>query len=179
MDLISFIGRIEIKKNLINLIKAVKDLKKEDKFKNLKILIAGPKGYGFEKIEKEAENNKNFVKIIPKFIEEKQKIKILKKSKIIYFASFYEGFGLPILEAQALGKILITSKIGATKEIAGKSAIFVNPYDIEDIKKGIKKALEINPEKIKKLGFENLKRFKPWREVVLLTFKSLTSRCRS
>jgi len=59
-----------------------------------------------------------------------------QKCDIVSFPSLYEGFGMPILEAQAVGRAVLTSDISPMKEIAGGGAILVNPYDIDSIKKG-------------------------------------------
>jgi glycosyltransferase involved in cell wall biosynthesis len=61
---------------------------------------------------------------------------------MVVFASTYEGFGLPILEASAVGRPLVTSCISPMNEIAGDAACKVNPYNILDIRRGILKVIE-------------------------------------
>ena len=56
---------------------------------------------------------------------------------LLLFASLTEGFGLPILEAQSVGRVVITSRGGATEEVAGNGAVLVDPLSPEDIHKGI------------------------------------------
>ena len=80
---------------------------------------------------------------------------------IVTFVSTYEGFGLPIIEAQAIGRPLITSNVSSMPEVAGKGACFVDPYDVNAIREGILKVIE-NKDYRKSLisnGFENVKRF--------------------
>ena len=61
-----------------------------------------------------------------------------KNADIVYFASTFEGFGMPILEAQALGLPVITSTISPMKEVAGQNgACLVNPYVSSEIRNGI------------------------------------------
>lgn len=81
---------------------------------------------------------------------------------MVCFASTYEGFGMPIIEAQAIGRPVITSDFGAMKEVAKESACFVNPYDKKSIKLAVLKIIEDNDYKkeLIKLGLENCKRFK-------------------
>ena len=82
---------------------------------------------------------------------------------LLSFISTYEGFGLPIIEAQACGRAVITSKISSMPEVGGNGAYYVDPYDTEEIKKGILKIIsdiEFRDNLIKK-GLENVKRFDP------------------
>lgn len=53
---------------------------------------------------------------------------------LVLFVSTYEGFGMPIIEAQAMGKPLITSNISPMKEVAGEGACLINPYSIFEIR---------------------------------------------
>ena len=85
---------------------------------------------------------------------------------MLLFASTYEGFGVPILEAQITGRPVVTSNISPMDEVTGRilgkdSAISVNPFDIKDIRNGILKLLD-NPrlaEEIVQKGLENTQRF--------------------
>lgn len=63
-------------------------------------------------------------------------------SDIVTFVSTYEGFGLPILEACAVGRPLVTSRISPMNEIADDAACKVNPYNVFDIRRGILKVIE-------------------------------------
>jgi glycosyltransferase involved in cell wall biosynthesis len=82
---------------------------------------------------------------------------------ILLFASFYEGFGLPIIQAQAIGRVVITSNLSSMPEIAGKNACLVNPYDINEIKVAINKCIndKLYRDFLIANGFENIKRFEP------------------
>lgn len=64
------------------------------------------------------------------------------QSDIVIFASTYEGFGLPILEAQAVGRPLITSGTSPMQDVAGDGAVLVNPYDVESIRGGVASLVE-------------------------------------
>ena len=74
---------------------------------------------------------------------------------------------MPIIEAQSIGRAVITSKIEPMKSVAGNGAIFVNPRKISEISKAVK--IIINSYRLRnsliKKGFDNIKRFK--KEVIL------------
>ena len=84
------------------------------------------------------------------------------KSDMLLFPSSYEGFGVPILEAQTIGRPVITSNLEPMISIAGEGAFFVNPKKPKEISEAIKTIIKnekLRLSKIKK-GFINVKRFK-------------------
>ena len=92
-------------------------------------------------------------------------IKKYEQADIISLVSTYEGFGMPILEAQAIGRPVITSAILSMPEVAGNGACLVNPFNIEEIRKGLSKIIEDHHyrEELINAGIENCKRFDPDR----------------
>lgn len=88
-------------------------------------------------------------------------IQAYKDSDLVVFTSTYEGFGMPIIEAQAIGRPVITSNIGAMKEVALDTACLVDPYDVESIKNGIQKLIrdEAYRDLMIKKGLKNVERF--------------------
>lgn len=83
------------------------------------------------------------------------------RADILCFPSLYEGFGLPILEAQAHNCAVITSNISPMRELASDSALLVNPESSAQIKEAVEKIIK-NPELKKKLilqGRENIKKY--------------------
>lgn len=80
---------------------------------------------------------------------------------LLCFPSTYEGFGMPIIEAQSVGRPVVTSNFGAMKEVAQNSACFVDPFDVDSIKNGILKVVQNQNyrEDLVKKGLENIKRF--------------------
>lgn len=82
-------------------------------------------------------------------------------SDIVAFCSTYEGFGLPIIEAQATGRPVVTSDLSPMKDVAGQAAMLVDPYEPDSIRTGIlalKNDAALRDELISK-GAENVKRF--------------------
>jgi glycosyltransferase involved in cell wall biosynthesis len=80
---------------------------------------------------------------------------------MVAFVSTYEGFGLPIIEANAVGRPVITSNLLSMPEVAGNAACLVNPLDVESIRTGILKMWHDADyrEDLIQAGFENVKRF--------------------
>ncbi len=65
-------------------------------------------------------------------------ITLIRGARAVLFPSLYEGFGLPVLEAMLLGTPVVTSRTSSLPEIAGDAALYVDPYDIDDIAEAIK-----------------------------------------
>jgi glycosyltransferase involved in cell wall biosynthesis len=88
-----------------------------------------------------------------------------RRNDALILASTYEGFGLPIIEAQAVGRPVITSRICSMPEAAGGAACLVDPFDPSDIRRGIRRLLD-EPEYVAELvrgGYENAARYSPER----------------
>ena len=98
-----------------------------------------------------------------KNINEEKLIELYDKSTILLFPSLYEGFGMPIIEAQARGISVITSNIPPMSEIAGEGAILVDPYNVNDINNALMRlGADFNLRLgLKKKGFKNIDRFSP------------------
>lgn len=95
-------------------------------------------------------------------ISDEEILQEYQECDIINFPSIYEGFGMPIIEGQAIGRCVITSNIEPMIEIAGEGAIFVNPKSVESIRLAYKKIIS-NPELRKSIiekGKRNTERFK-------------------
>lgn len=87
---------------------------------------------------------------------------LYKECDIVSFVSTLEGFGLPIIEANATGRVVVTGNTSSMPEIAGGSAHLVNPFEVESIRTGIKKVIEDGAyrDQLITKGFENAQRFK-------------------
>lgn len=84
-----------------------------------------------------------------------------RASDIVSFVSTNEGFGFPIIEANAVGRVVVTSNISSMPEIAGNSAHLVDPFDVISIRDGFLKVIQDKNyrERLILNGFENVKRF--------------------
>lgn len=86
-----------------------------------------------------------------------------RDADMVVFVSTYEGFGLPIIEAQATGRPVVTSNFLSMPEVAGDAACLVDPYKTSSIRGGILKIMnnKIYREKLIALGYKNVERFRP------------------
>lgn len=84
-----------------------------------------------------------------------------EKCDILSFCSTMEGFGLPIIEAQTVGRVIITGNISSMPEVAGDAACFVDPWDILSITAGIQRVINDNGyrQDLIEKGFRNAKKF--------------------
>jgi glycosyltransferase involved in cell wall biosynthesis len=93
-----------------------------------------------------------------------EEIKIeYQNADLVTFCSLYEGFGLPIIEAQAMRTPVVTSNISPLKEVAGGGAVLVDPNSCLSLQKGILSLIEnkILREKLIEVGLKNIRRFEP------------------
>ena len=92
---------------------------------------------------------------------------------IVLFPSIYEGFGLPIIEGNKAGRVVVTSNLPPMNEIAADAACLVDPCSITSIKEGIEKviALPTYRELLIEAGFRNIRRFEP--EYIACQYKAL------
>lgn len=81
-----------------------------------------------------------------------------KNCDIVSFPSLYEGFGMPIIEGQSVGRVVVTSDMSPMKDVAGGGAILVNPYDVESIKCGFLKSIA-NSNKYVTIGCKNVAKY--------------------
>lgn len=106
------------------------------------------------------------------FVPDEDLVALMNSAVCLLLPSFYEGFGLTILEAQACGLPVITSKISSMPEVGGKGACYIDPYKLSEISEAITKIRKDRNymEELRQKGFENLERFS-WEETALKTIE--------
>lgn len=124
-----YIGRLEEKKNIVGMIQAYAILRKEQKIKH-QFVLAGRPGFGYDRIRKTIQSlpveiRKDVIEL--GYVDQETHIKYLKEASILFFASFFEGFGLPLLEAMASGVPVVASNRTSIPEITSKAALLVDP----------------------------------------------------
>jgi glycosyltransferase involved in cell wall biosynthesis len=170
-----FVGTIQPRKNLERLIEAFSKLKEGDQ----RLVLVGGKGWLSEAIYQAPQKFgvEDKVKFLGR-VSDEELAALYSGAKALTYPSLFEGFGLPILEAQACECPVITSKISSMPEVAGPpaggGAILVDPYNLEEIIKAMQQVQDKRPALIKK-GLENVRQFS-WEKAALETlelFKSL------
>ncbi len=157
-DYLLYIGTLQPKKNIEGLIKAFGLLNS-----NLSLVVAGKKGWLYEKIFELVKELKLENKVIfTGFVSEEEKPYLIFGATAFVLVSFYEGFGIPVLEAMSFKVPVVLSKEGSLPEVGGEAAIYCNPYDTNDIGRAIEEVLSLNKAKrdeIIKKGLDQTKKF--------------------
>ena len=149
---------------------------KEEERGNLKLVIAGKRGWMYEEIfEKVKDLGLEKEVVFTGYVSDKDLPSLYKGAECFVLVSLYEGFGLPVLEALSYGVPVVVSNISSLPEVAGDAGVLVNPHNVKDIVRGINKALNYDKTKrqemIKK-GLEQVKKFS-WEKCARETLEVL------
>lgn len=168
-----FVGTVQKRKNLLNLIEAFKELSLKDYY----LLIAGERGFGFEEVERLIGGNIIWLR---KSFTHEEIFYLYEKSVALIYPSFCEGFGLPVLEAMILKKPVIASPLSVFKEFAQDSIFYMKGFDKNSIREGIINFFQESEENIKNKILRaykiaknftwektGLKILKKWKEMIL------------
>ena len=82
--------------------------------------------------------------IFTDYVPEEDKPGLIKGAKLFVLPSFWEGFGLDVLNAMASGVPVVVSNVASLPEVVGKAGILVDPYNIKSIEGGIRKVLSMS-----------------------------------
>ena len=161
-----YAGNIKPHKNIGRIIEAFAALKaeleKENRFTDLKLIIIGDElskhpDLRRTVIKADVQNDVRFLGFVP--------IDVLRifydAAKIFVFPSLYEGFGLPPLEAMALGTPVVTSNASSLPEVVGDAAVLVNPENVFEIMRALHRVLLDQPlrDRLKERGYQVAQRF--------------------
>lgn len=138
--LILYLGTIEPRKNLVNLIKAY-NLWRESLSEGdlvLPLVLAGAKGWKTRAIFSAWKNSKfkNDIFFLS-YVSDSERELLYSKAKLFIYPSFYEGFGLPTLEAMSRSVPVITANVSSLPEVVADSALMIDPNDALEISQAI------------------------------------------
>lgn len=136
-----FVGRIEFRKNILQLIKAFQGFAASHP--QIKLVLAGSPGYGFANVQKLIRRLKLSQQVVNLSYVPTQTLPGLYRHALgVVYPSLYEGFGLTVLEGFAANIPVMTSNIGGTKEIAGDAALLINPVDVDEMNLGLHRLVD-------------------------------------
>jgi len=172
-NFVLYVGDVNWNKNVEGLIKAF--AKSKIKIQNLKLVLVGK---AFE--DRDLKETNSILQLIKElnlinqtkilgYVPTEDLVGIYNLATVFCLPSFSEGFGLPVLEAMACGCPVVAGRTSSLPEICDEAAVLVDPYDINDIASGIKKAME-NKEKLKEKGIKQAAKFS-WQQTANLTLE--------
>ena len=133
------VGSIEPRKNLISLLKAYNSLSLELK-KEYHLVLVGFSGWNNSEIMDIINKNRDFIHYLG-YISDIELAKVYNLASLFVYPSYYEGFGLPPLEAMACGTAVVASNSSSIPEVGKDAILYCNPNSVDDIKDKIEKVL--------------------------------------
>jgi glycosyltransferase involved in cell wall biosynthesis len=138
------VGNVEPRKNYVRLIEAYLQLPKYVTNK-YPLVIVGAGGWNNDQEQQLIQRAKEdgYRIINPKqFVEDKDMPALYSGAQFFVFVSVYEGFGMPPLEAYACGTPVLASNVASVPEAAGNAAVYVNPFNVEEIRAKLYEMIE-------------------------------------
>jgi glycosyltransferase involved in cell wall biosynthesis len=166
------VGAIEPKKNYPRMIQAYAESALE-----IPLVIVGKSGWLTEETERALQpflandsldrrlrrKRKHIIRI--PYVTARELTLFYRGASLLFFCSLYEGFGLPVLEAMSLGCPVICSNVSSLPEIAGKSAVLVDPYDVREMRNALERVVfdDDYRQSLRDTGFARAEIFSPQR----------------
>lgn len=167
-----YLSTLQPRKNLVRLIQAYAASGLPHQ-----LVIAGKQGWLAEPVLEVIGNQLPVIRekiVVTGFVDEVDKAALLSGATAVLYPSLYEGFGFPVLEAQACGTAVLTANTSSLPEVAGDAALLVDPLDTAAITQGMQTLVrdEAYRQTLVQRGFENVKRFS-WEETAVQLLHTL------
>ena len=134
---IIFISTILKRKNLANLLKAF-DKVKEQGNSDLKLVVVGSRAWWQDELAEAYDHMTHQQDVImPGHVDPEDLSALLSASEMLAYPSYFEGFGIPILEAMYAETAIVASKTTSMPEVGGDAALYIDPHDPNDIAQAI------------------------------------------
>ena len=157
-----YVGRLQEKKNVPRLVEAYALFRQQHPESEVDLVLAGQPDFGFERIQQILIHHAlgDFVHF-PGYVTGDDLPVLMAAARAFVFPSLYEGFGIPVLEAQSSGTPVVTSSVASLPEVGGSGALYVDPTSTEEIAGALGRiaADEILRADLRENGFFNLRRF--------------------
>jgi len=134
-EFVLFVGTLEPRKNLRRLVDAMRRVR--DGGLDLSLVVVGADGWGEVRSSIDAAD----VRFVGS-VSDADLRGLMASASVMAYPSEQEGFGLPVIEAMAQGTAVVTSRGTSTEEVAGGAAVLIDPFDVEDIARGVAEAFE-------------------------------------
>lgn len=175
-DYVLYLGTLKPSKNIEGLLEAFSRVSNTES--PISLVIAGKKGWMYESIfEKVKKLGLQEDVIFTDFVPEEDKPGLIAGAKVFVLPSFWEGFGLDVLNAMACGVPVVVSNVGSLPEVAGRAGILVNPENFESIAEAIKEVLLAPATKynsMREAGVAQAKEFS-WEKTARQTLEVITN----
>jgi glycosyltransferase involved in cell wall biosynthesis len=145
-----FLSTLKPSKNIEGLLDAFAAIRKDF---NYKLVIAGKKGWFYDSIFEKCKNlGLDKEVIFTDYLSEEDKPALIKGAKVFILPSFWEGFGMDIINAMACGVPVVVSNRASLPEVAGGAGIYIEPDDVNSLVNGIRKVLEMGNREYNRLS---------------------------
>ncbi len=172
-DYVLYVGTLKPSKNIEGLVAAFAKLTSKN---SLQLVIAGKKGWMYTSMF-------NLVKklgiekrvVFTDYVTDDDKMALRKGAKVFVQPSFWEGFGIDTLSCMALGVPVVASNVGSLAEVIGNAGVVIDPYNIDDIARGLSKVLNMSQKEYNKqitLGIDQAKKFS-WKNCAEITLNTI------
>ena len=176
-DYLMMAGTLEPRKNILGAIEAYSLLSPANQ-KRYRLAIAGKKGWYYKEIFHKVKE----LNLLPRikfleFVPDDDLVALMQGARVFLFPSFYEGFGLPILEAMQCGVPVLASRVSSIPELGVDAIHYADPRDPVDIADGITQLLvdEDYCKQLRDKGFEQIKHFS-WGKTAQMIIDTISSR---
>lgn len=165
-----YVGNAYPHKNLDGLVRVFSKIRK--KYPDLSLVLVGKEDYFYDRLKQFVKDSDFGGIIFPGYVPDADLVKVYRSALAYVFASFYEGFGLPPLEAMAQGVPVASSDKSCMPEVLGDAALYFNPEDENDMIEKISYLIDdIDLRKsLIKRGYEQMKRY-TWDRCAKETFR--------
>jgi len=137
------VGALEPRKNHLALLDAYHQLRPQARFNGLGLVLAGPAGWNNDAILRAIRRSpyRDDIRLLG-YVSESDRAALYRLASVFAFPSFYEGFGLPPLEAMAAGLPVVASHAGALGEVVGDAGILTDPYRPSELSDALASVLD-------------------------------------
>ncbi len=162
---ILYVGSLEPRKNISNLIEAFQRLRSQYPELKTKLILIGGESPLFADVRLKIKKYREDV-IFKGFVSDLALREYYRRAQVVAYPSLYEGFGLPPLEAMASGAPVVTSMTSSIPEVVGKAALMVSPYDYQQLSEALAQVItnKALADHLRREGLKQVQKFN-WKRV--------------